>query len=159
MALLNIKQRRLFYLGIITICLLFLTLSIAGLFRFTTYARREKKPMVKDIIDEEAREKQKLSQGSEAEDVSQEIYGLYLPSYDENGKRVSVIRGAYTVFLNNKTYKITKPEIEFTGDSDNDGNDNQSKNIIITSDTGKVEKATNMGVLYGNVITTLGEDL
>ena len=159
MALLNIKQRRFFYLGIITICLLFLTLSIAGLFRFTTYARRERKPMVKDIIDEDARKKQKLSQASEAEDVSQEIYGLYLPSYDEHGKRVSVIRGAYTVFLNNKTYKITKPEIEFTGDSDNDGNDNQSKNIIITSDTGKVEKATNRGVLYGNVITRLGEDL
>ncbi len=159
MITLNIKQRRFIYLGIITICLLFLVLSISGLFRFTTYARREKNPMVKDIIDEDTRRKQKLSQISEAEDVSQEIYGLYLPSYDENGKRVSVIRGAYTVFLNNKTYKITKPEIEFTGDSDNDGNDRQSRNIIITSDTGEVDKATNRGVLYGNVTTRLGEDL
>ena len=154
----NIKQRRLFYLGIITICLLFLALSISGLFRFTTYARREKNPMVKDIIDEDAKKKQKLSQISETEDVSQEIYGLYLPSYDENGKKVSAIRGAYTVFLNNKTYKITKPEIEFTGDSDNDDNDDQPKDIIITADTGEVDKATNRGVLYGNVITRLGED-
>jgi len=154
----NIKQRRLFYLGIITICLLFLALSISGLFRFTTYARREKNPMVKDIIDEDAKKKQKLSQISEAEDVSQEIYGLYLPSYDENGKKVSAIRGAYTVFLNNKTYKITKPEIEFTGDSDNDDNDDQPKDIIITADTGEIDKATNRGVLYGNVITRLGED-
>jgi LPS export ABC transporter protein LptC/lipopolysaccharide transport protein LptA len=154
----NIKQRRLFYLGIITICLLFLALSISGLFRFTTYARREKNPMVKDIIDEDAKKKQKLSQISEAEDVSQEIYGLYLPSYDENGKKVSAIRGAYTVFLNNKTYKITKPEIEFTGDSDNDDNDDQPKDIIITADTGEVDKATNRGVLYSNVITRLGED-
>jgi LPS export ABC transporter protein LptC/lipopolysaccharide transport protein LptA len=152
----NIKQRRLFYLGIITICLLFLALSISGLFRFTTYARREKNPMVKDIIDEDAKKKQKLSQISKAEDVSQEIYGLYLPSYDENGKKVSAIRGAYTVFLNNKTYKITKPEIEFTGDSDND---DQPKDIIITADTGEIDKATNRGVLYGNVITRLGEDL
>jgi len=154
----NIKQRRLFYLGIITICLLFLALSISGLFRFTTYARREKNPMVKDIIDEDAKKKQKLSQISKAEDVSQEIYGLYLPSYDENGKKVSAIRGAYTVFLNNKTYKITKPEIEFTGDSDNDDNDDQPKDIIITADTGEIDKATNRGVLYGNVITRLGED-
>ncbi|MHC4139054.1 MAG: LPS export ABC transporter periplasmic protein LptC, partial [Planctomycetota bacterium] len=115
--------------------------------------------MVKDIIDEDAKKKQKLSQISKAENVSQEIYGLYLPSYDENGKKVSAIRGAYTVFLNNKTYKITKPEIEFTGDSDNDGNDKQPKDIIITSDTGEVDKATNRGVLYGNVITRLGEDL
>ncbi len=155
----NIKQRRLFYLGIIIICLLFLALSISGLFRFTTYAKREKNPMLKDIIDEDSKKKQKLSQISETEDVSQEIYGLYLPSYDEDGKVVSVIRGAYTVFLNNKTYKITKPEIEFAGDSNNDGNDHQSKDVVITSDTGEVDKATNRGVLYGNVITRLGEDL
>ena len=156
---LNIKQRRLFYLGISTICLLFLALSISGLFRFTTYARREKTPKIKDIIDEDTKKKQKPSQVSETEDVSQEIYGLYLPSYDEDGKKVAVIRGAYTVFLNNKTYKITKPEIEITGDSDNDSNDRESKNIIITSDTAEVDKATNRGVLYGNVVTRLGEDL
>ncbi len=115
--------------------------------------------MVKDFIDEDTRRKQKLSQISEAEDVSQEIYGLYLPSYDENGKAVSVIRGAYTIFLNNKTYKITKPEIEFAGDSNNDDNDGQTKDVIITSDTGEVDNATKRGVLYGNVVTRLGEDL
>ena len=115
--------------------------------------------MVKDIIDEDTKRKQKLSQVSETENVSQEIYGLYLPSYDEDGKKVAVIRGAYTVFLNNKTYKITKPEIGITGDGDNDSNDRESKDIIITSDTGEVDKATNRGVLYGNVITRLGEDL
>jgi lipopolysaccharide transport protein LptA/LPS export ABC transporter protein LptC len=161
MIALNIKQRRLIYLGIIIICLLFLALSISGLFRFTTYARREKNPTIKEIIDEDTKKKQKLSQVSETGDASQEIYGLYLPSYDDDGKIVSVIRGAYTVFLNNKTYKITKPEIEFAGDSDNDDDDNgrDPKGVVITADTGDVDKATNRGVLYGNVITRLGEDL
>jgi len=116
MITLDIKQRRYIYLGIIIICLLFLALSISGLFRFTTYAKREKNPTIKDVIDEDTRREQKLSQVSETKNVSQEIYGLYLPSYDENGKAVSVIRGAYTIFLNNKTYKITKPEIEFAGE-------------------------------------------
>ncbi len=161
MIALNIKQRRFIYLGIIITCLLFLALSISGLFRFTTYARREKNPTIKEIIDEDTKKKQKLSQVSETGDASQEIYGLYLPSYDDDGKIVSVIRGAYTVFLNNKTYKITKPEIEFAGDSDNDDEDNgrKLKGIVITADTGDVDKATNRGVLYGNVITRLGEDL
>ena len=159
MITLNIKQRRLFYLGIIIICLLFLALSISGLFRFTTYAKREKNPTIKDVIDEDTKKEQKRSQVSGTENVSQEIYGLYLPSYDENGKAVSVIRGAYTIFLNNKTYKITNPEIEFAGDSSSDGNKSQTKNVIITSDTGEMDNATKSGVLNGNVITRLGEDL
>ena len=162
MITLNVKQRRSIYLGIIIICLLFLALSISGLFKFTTYAKREKNPTIKDIIDEDTKKKQKLSRVSETENVSQEIYGLYLPSYDENGKVASVIRGAYTVFLNNKTYIITKPEIEFAGDSDNDSNDgnaSQTKDIIITADTGEMDNATKSGVVYGNVISRLGEDL
>ena len=159
MITLDIKQRRYIYLGIIIICLLFLALSISGLFRFTTYAKREKNPTIKDVIDEDTRREQKLSQVSETENVSQEIYGLYLPSYDENGKAVSVIRGAYTIFLNNKTYKITKPEIEFAGEDNKDDNNSQTKNIIITADTGGMENTTKSGVVYGNVISRLGEDL
>jgi len=159
MITLDIKQRRYIYLGIIIICLLFLALSISGLFRFTTYAKREKNPTIKDVIDEDTRREQKLSQVSETENVSQEIYGLYLPSYDENGKAVSVIRGAYTIFLNNKTYKITKPEIEFAGEDNKDDNNSQTKNIIITADTGEMENTTKSGVVYGNVISRLGEDL
>ena len=159
MITLDIKQRRYIYLGIIIICLLFLALSISGLFRFTTYAKREKNPTIKDVIDEDTRREQKLSQVSETKNVSQEIYGLYLPSYDENGKAVSVIRGAYTIFLNNKTYKITKPEIEFAGEDNKDDNNSQTKNIIITADTGEMENTTKSGVVYGNVISRLGEDL
>ena len=161
MITLNIKQRRSIYLGIIIICLLFLALSISGLFRFTTYAKREKNPTIKDVINEDIKKEQKRSQVSETENVSQEIYGLYLPSYDENGKTVSVIRGAYTVLLNNKAYIITKPEIEFAGDSDsdNDGNASQTKDVIITADNGEMDNATKSGVIYGNVISRLGTDL
>lgn len=161
MITLNIKQRRFIYIGIIVICLLFLALSISGLFRFTTYARREKNPTIKEIIDEDTKTEQKRSRVSASGDVSQEIYGLYLPSYDENGKLVSVVRGAYTVFLNNKTYIITKPEIEFASENKSeDGDDSrQVKNVIITADTGQMDNATKSGVVSGNVISRLGEDL
>ena len=159
MITLNIKQRRSIYIGIIIICLLFLALSISGLYRFTTYTKREKNPTLKDVIDEDSKKKQKLSRVSETENVSQEIFGLYLPTHDENGKPVSVIRGAYTVFLNNKTYIITKPEIEFPGEDDNNGKSNQAKDVIITADTGEMDNATKSGVVYGNVISRLGGDL
>ncbi len=131
------KRRRFVYLGIIFICFSSLALSISGLFRFTAYVKKEEKPMLKEIIDEDSKRKQRqrLTQVPGTNDITQEIYGLYLPSYDDNGKEVSVMRGAYTVFVDNKTYKITKPEIEFTGDSNNDGNDHQSKGVVITADT------------------------
>ena len=155
------RKRRLVYLGIIFICFSSLALSISGLFRFTTFVKKEETPILKEIIDEDSKRKQRqrLTQVPGTNDITQEIYGLYLPSYDDNGKEVSVIRGAYTIFLDNKTYKITKPEIEFTGDSNSDGNDSQSKGVVMTSDFGEMDKTNNKGFLYGNVITRLGEDL
>jgi LPS export ABC transporter protein LptC/lipopolysaccharide transport protein LptA len=153
------KRRRLIYLVIIFICFSTLALSISGLFRFTTFVKKEEKPMLKEIIDEDSKRKQRLTQVPGTKDITQEIYGLYLPSYDDNGKVVSVIRGAYTIFLDNKTYKITKPEIEFAGDSNNDGNGHQSKGVVITADFGEMDKTNNKGFLYGNVITRFGEDL
>ncbi len=153
------KRRRLIYLGIIFICFSFLALSISGLFRFTTFVKKEEKPKLKEIIDEDSKRKQRQTQVPGTNGITQEIYGLYLPSYDDNGKEVSVVRGAYTVFLDNKTYKITKPEIEFIGDSNKDGNEHQLKGVVITSDFGEMDKTNNEGFLYGNVITRLGEDL
>ena len=87
----TIKRRRLVYLGIIIICLLILALSISGLFRYTSYIKREENPMLKEIIDEDSKRKQRLTQVPDTKDITQEIYGLYLPSYDENGREVSVI--------------------------------------------------------------------
>jgi LPS export ABC transporter protein LptC len=153
------KRRRLVYLVIIFICFSFLALSISGLFRFTTFVKKEETPILKEIIDEDSKRKQKLTQVPGTKDITQEIYGLYLPSYNDNGEEVSVIRGAYTIFFDNKIYKITKPEIEFAGDSNNDGNDQGSKGVVITADFGEMDKTNNKGFLYGNVITRFGEDL
>ncbi len=133
------KRRRLVYLVITFICFSFMVLSISGLFRFTAFVKKEEKPILKEIIDEDSKKKQKQTQVPGANDISQEIYGLYLPSYNDSGEEVSVIRGAYTIFFDNKIYKITKPEIAFAGDSNNDDNDKESKGVVITSDFGEME--------------------
>ena len=153
------KKRRIVYLAIIFICFSALALSASGLFRFTAFVKKEEKPILKEIIDEDTKRKQKQAQISGTDDITQEIYGLYLPSYNDNGEEVSVIRGAYTIFFDNRIYKITKPEIEFAGDSNNDDNDQESKGVVITSDFGEMDKTNNKGFLYSNVITRFGEDL
>ncbi len=155
---LGVKNRRFIYLGIIITCLLILGLSISGLFRFTTYAKREKTPMLKEMIDEDSKRNQELSQGTDKQDISQQIYGIYLPSYDKNGNEIAVIRGAHTVLLNKKLYKIAKPEIEFTTENEDEKDKHQPKVIVITSDFGEMDKVTNRGFLHGNVITRLGDD-
>ena len=151
------RKRRFVYMGVISVCFLLLVLSLSGLLEYTSYIKKEKQPMLKEIMDEGAKRKQRLTLGADAEDITQEIYGLYLPNYDKDGKEVSVIRGVYTVFLKNKIYKITKPEIEFLDVSNE--NNNQPGNVIITSDFGEIEKTTSKGFLYRNVIIRLGEDL
>ncbi|MFQ5964800.1 MAG: LPS export ABC transporter periplasmic protein LptC [Candidatus Scalinduaceae bacterium] len=151
------RKRRFFFMGIIVICFLILALSISGLFEYTAYIKKEEQPMLKEIIDENSKKEQRLNLDINPKDITQEIYGLYLPNYDKDGKETSVIRGAYTVFIKNEIYRITKPEIEFlsTGDVDT----NQPKDIIITSDFADIDKTTNKGFLYKNVITRLEEDL
>lgn len=154
------RKRRIFFMGIIIICFLLLALSISGLLEFTSYVKREAQPMLKTIVDESSKRKQRQNLDPNAKDVTQEIYGLYLPNYNKDGKEVSVIRGAYTIFLKNRIYRVTKPEIEFlsTSTSNNEDN-NQPKSIIITSDFGDIDKTTNKGFLYENVIIRLEEDL
>ncbi|MFQ5686158.1 MAG: LPS export ABC transporter periplasmic protein LptC [Candidatus Scalindua sp.] len=129
------------------------------MFRYTTFVKKDAKPILKEIIDEDSKRKQKQTQVPGTKNITQEIYGLYLPSFNDNGKEVSIIRGAYTIFFDNKIYKITKPEIEFAGDSNNDGNEPQSKGVVITSDFGEMDKTNNKGFLYDNVITRFGEGI
>jgi LPS export ABC transporter protein LptC/lipopolysaccharide transport protein LptA len=143
-------------MGVISVCFLLLVLSLSGLLEYTSYIKKEEQPMLKEIMDEGSKRKQRLALGSDAEDITQEIYGLYLPNYDKDGKEVSVIRGDYTIFLKNSIYKVTRPEIEFLNDSDE--SNGQSGDIVITSDFGEFEKTTNKGLLYGNVIIRLEED-
>ncbi|MDR4503672.1 MAG: LPS export ABC transporter periplasmic protein LptC [Candidatus Scalindua sp.] len=147
------RKRSYIFLGIIVVCLLLLGLSLTGSLETTSYVKREEQPMLKQIMDESSKNKQKGTLDYNPKDVSQEIFGLYLPSYDENGQEVSVIRGAYTIFLRNRIYRITNPEIEFAGLSD--GGENKPKNIIITSDFGEIDKITKEAFLYENVVTRL----
>ena len=42
------------------------------------------------------------------EQVSQDIEGLYLPTYDKAGKEQMVLKGERAVFINNRLYKISK---------------------------------------------------
>lgn len=143
-------------MGIIIVCFLLLALSLSGLLEYTSYVRKEGTAVLKEIIDESSKRKQRLTLNSNIEAITQEIYGLYLPNYDKDGKEVSVIRGDYTIFLEDKVYKITRPEIELlnAGGEEN----NQPGDIIVTSDSGEMDKTTNKGVLYGNVIIRLEED-
>jgi LPS export ABC transporter protein LptC/lipopolysaccharide transport protein LptA len=150
------RKRRFVYMGIIIVCFLLLALSVSGLLEYTTYIKKEDQPMLKEIIDESSKRKQRLTLESDIKDITQEIYGLYLPSHDKDGKEVSVIRGAYTVFLKNRIYKITRPEIELL--SSGNENNKQPGNIVVTSDFGEMDKTTNKGLLYGNVIIRLEEN-
>ncbi len=149
------RKRSYIFLGIIVVCLLLLGLSLSGSLETTSYVKREGQPMLKQIIDEGSKRKQKRTLDYNPKDVSQEVFGLYLPNYDENGEEVSVIRGAYTIFLRNRIYRITNPEIEFASLGEGDENKNKPKNIIITSDFGEIDKVTKEGFLYENVVTRL----
>lgn len=152
-----VRKRRYFLLGVIISCFLVLVLSVSGLLQFTAYVKREKQPMLKNIMDEASKQKQRFSLDYNLEDVTQQIYGLYLPNYDKEGKLVSVMRAAYAVFLKNKIYKVTNPEIEFLSSSDKESK--KPENIIATSDFAEIDKDTNEGFLFGNVIIRLEENL
>lgn len=150
------RKRSYLFLGIIVVCLLLLGLSLSGSLETTSYVKREEQPLLKQIMNESSKNKQKQTLDYNPKDVTQEIFGLYLPSYDENGQEVSVIRGAYTIFLRNRLYRITNPEIEFAGlGSGDENNKNKPNNIIITSDFGEIDKVTKEGFLYENVVTRL----
>ncbi len=111
--------------------------------------------MLKQIMDDGSRSKQKSAMDYNPKDVTQEVFGLYLPNYDEDGQEVSVVRGAYTILLRDRMYRITNPEIEFANFGNEDEHKNKPKNIIITSELGEIDKVTKEGFLYGNVITRL----
>lgn len=150
------RNRRFFFLGIMILGCLLLVLSITGLFEYTAFVKRGEQPMIRRIIDQDAKKKQKQVLDPDSREISQEIYGLYLPSYDKNGKVVSIVRGAYAVLLNNTIYKVTRPEIELPNTGD--GKEGESMSIIVTADFGEIDKSTGKGFLYENVITRLDED-
>ncbi len=85
------------------------------------------------------------------ETVTQTVQGLTMPNYDEQGKEVVVMRGENTFLLNNNVYKIISPEIEVMG-SVTAGTGSGTQSILITSDTGEMNKTSDEGHLSDNVV-------
>ncbi|MBE7445788.1 MAG: LPS export ABC transporter periplasmic protein LptC [Planctomycetia bacterium] len=84
--------------------------------------------------------------------VTQTVQGLIMPNYDEQGKEVVVMRGAETFLLNDNVYKIVSPEIEVM-DSANAESGTQS--VLITSESGEMNKTSDEGHLSDNVVVRL----
>lgn len=87
--------------------------------------------------------------------ITQTVQGLLMPSYDEKGKEVFIMRGENTFLFNDNIYKIIAPEIEVL-DSANTESGTQS--VLITSDSGEMNKTSNEGYLSDNVVVRLDEE-
>lgn len=101
-----------------------------------------------------ARQLQNVS-GNSKDTVTQTVQGLTMPSYDEQGKEVIIMRGENTILLNDNVYKIISPEIEVT-DSANTGDGTQS--VFITSENGEMNKTSEEGYLSDNVVIHFDPD-
>ncbi|MFN3530997.1 MAG: LPS export ABC transporter periplasmic protein LptC [Candidatus Brocadia sp.] len=86
------------------------------------------------------------------ETVTQAVQGLAMPNYDEQGKEVVVMRGENTFLLNDNVYKIIAPEIEVL---DSATAESGTQSILITSDTGEMNKTSDEGYLSDNVVVHL----
>ncbi|HHT9112932.1 MAG: LPS export ABC transporter periplasmic protein LptC [Planctomycetes bacterium] len=89
---------------------------------------------------------------SNKDSITQTVQNLSVPSYDEKGKEVLVMRGKSTFLLSNDSYKIIEPEIEVM-DSANAETGTQS--VLITSDSGEMNNTSNEGYLSDNVVVHL----
>ncbi len=81
--------------------------------------------------------------------VTQTVQGLTMPSYNEQGKEVVVMRGENTILLSDNTYKIVSPEIEVQDSANNAGG---TQTVFITSENGEMNKTSDEGRLSDNVV-------
>lgn len=93
------------------------------------------------------KQSQERSQNSDA--IRQSVEELSMPSYDEKGKEILVIRGENTILLNDNVYKIISPEIEVMDSTDTE---NGTQTILITSDKGEMDNVSREGYLSDNVV-------
>jgi LPS export ABC transporter protein LptC/lipopolysaccharide transport protein LptA len=101
--------------------------------------------------------------------VNQVVNNLYSPHYDEFGRETFVLRGKKAILLNDKTYKIDSPEIYLRRDVGSPPESTEieppeaetearsSKDIIVTSRMGELDKDTNEGLLTGGVMVEFGQ--
>ncbi|HLG28580.1 MAG TPA: LPS export ABC transporter periplasmic protein LptC, partial [Candidatus Brocadiales bacterium] len=143
------SKRKIIYISITIGCVAALFLSVMG-FLPDIFVEREEKEALETVI---KKPEQPVKREMEGEEVSQAIEGLYLPTYDEAGKEQLVLRGEHAVFVNNRLYKITNPTIDVYYE------EKPSAPITITSLHGEMDKVTNLGILYDNVVIKLSEKM
>lgn len=94
-------------------------------------------------------------EGQEGARVTQHISDFYFPSYDETGREVLSLKGKEAFLINDRLYKIKKPEVKLRFSSIEA---DTSEPIIITSYRGKMDKQTGVGLLTRNVVAKLDKD-
>lgn len=99
----------------------------------------------------------KKSQGrsKNTDTIRQSVEELSMPSYDEKGKEVLVLRGENTILQNDNVYKIIAPEIEVLDSTDTE---NGTQTILITSEKGEMNNVSREGYLSDNVVVHFDVD-
>lgn len=87
--------------------------------------------------------------------VSQRISNFYLPSYNESGEETFTLLGREAVLVNDRVYKITRPEIHLKPDA-KDMDVPETQEIVITAKRGKMDRLSNIGILTKDVVVRLG---
>lgn len=93
--------------------------------------------------------------GAGTETVTQAVAGLTMPSYDEQGKEVVIMRGENTFLLNDNVYKIVTPEIEVR---DYSQSEEGTQSVFITSRAGEMNSISDEGSLSDNVVIHFDPD-
>jgi LPS export ABC transporter protein LptC/lipopolysaccharide transport protein LptA len=153
-------KRKIIYISITIGCIMALFLSVMGFLPDIFYIERTDKEPVETALSNKPSPSPSGGQDKiEGLEVSQAIEGLYLPTYDEDGKEQMVLRAEHAVFINNRLYKITSPIIDvfyYTPGAEPSGSPTY---VTITSLHGEMDKVTNIGILYDNVVIKLAEKM
>ena len=140
--------RRYILIGIPVACMISIIVSLV-----TFHPGKDTKNQKENPASKEASPSQKQIENiSGTNTVTQTVQGLTMPSYDEKGKEVVVMRGENTILMNNDVYKIISPEIEVL---DSAGAESGTQSVLITSDIGEMNNASNEGYLSENVVVHL----
>ncbi|MGR3310608.1 MAG: LPS export ABC transporter periplasmic protein LptC [Candidatus Brocadiales bacterium] len=155
------SKRKIIYISISIGCTMALFLSVMGFLPDIFIERTDIEKTDKETL-ETAFSKKPSIPGEQEEiegmEVNQTIEGLYLPTYNKAGKEQMVLRGEHAVFINNRLYKITNPIIDIYYTSEKKSSADPFL-VTITSSHGEMDKVTNIGILYDNVVIKLTEKL
>src|SRR3990170_5990945 len=141
-------KRRYILIGIPAACLLAIIVSLV-----ISQPRKGTKSQKENPASRESPQIPGQASGIGGKDsVTQTVQDLSVPSYDEKGKEVLVMRGKSTFLLSNNVYKIVEPEIEVM---DSASTENGTQSVLITSDSGEMNNTSNEGYLSDNVVVHL----